>query len=509
MPDRGFPIVLSADRSLMAAHSLLLDGMAASAQSTAWPANLIWPLIARPVAVGGARAHQAPLGVRRIESALVAGGVAAEEMIVAAPERIEQAIGPATRIVGLSSGDPLGVGMTSTTVTGIFGGRPVTSARFQKLLGRVRRRLSAVAPKARVILGGPGVWQARENDEAERALRGLGIDHVVSGYCEANVAQLFRQLRTDGASRPFVLEGQGVAASEIPPIRGASVMGLVEVSRGCGWGCDFCTLADHPMIHLDEETIVADVETNVAAGVANVSLTSEDFFRYGAAGRSVNPQAVIQLLERLNRVPRLATLAIDHANVVSVAAFSDEELAKVRRLLAVGRDAWRPWVNMGVETACGELLRAASGTVKTHPHDPGDWGQLCREQVIRLCRAGYVPMVSLVIGLPGEQAEHVEETIHWVESLVDEPVSIVPVLLTPVCAGAGGRIAAGDLTRRQWDLFRLSMATTFHHLPSLYWQHHRAAGVGLAGRWFKQILGQGYAMRWRVALWRRRRAARP
>jgi radical SAM superfamily enzyme YgiQ (UPF0313 family) len=507
MPDRGFPIVLSADRSLMAAHPLLLDGMAASAQSTAWPANLIWPLIARPVASGGVRAHQAPLGVRRVESALTVGDVSAGEMIVAAPERIEQAIGPATRIVGLSSGDPLGMGMTSTTVTGIFGGRPVTSARFQKLLERVRRRLAAVAPEARVVLGGPGVWQARENDEAERALRDLGIDHVVSGYCEANIAELFRQLR-DGASLPFVLEGQGVAASEIPPIRGASVMGLVEVSRGCGWGCDFCTLADQPMIHLDEETIVADVETNVAAGVANVSLTSEDFLRYGAAGRSVNPRAVIHLLERLNRVPQLATLAIDHANVVSVAAFSDEELAEVRRLLALGRDTWRPWVNMGVETACGELLRSASGTVKTHPHDPGDWGQLCREQVLRLCRADYLPMVSLVIGLPGEQAEHVEETIRWVESLVDEPVSIVPVLLTPVRTGARGRVAAGDLTRRQWDLFRLSMATTFRRLPSLYRQHHRAAGVGLAGRLFKQILGQGYAMRWRYALWRRHRAAR-
>jgi len=36
-----------------------------------------------------------------------------------------------------------------------------------------------------------------------------------------------------------VLPGNWNSAVPIPPIRGASTMGVVEISRGCGLGCFF------------------------------------------------------------------------------------------------------------------------------------------------------------------------------------------------------------------------------------------------------------------------------
>jgi radical SAM superfamily enzyme YgiQ (UPF0313 family) len=287
-------------------------------------------------------------------------------------------------------------------------------------------------------------------------------------------------------------------------------MGMLEVSRGCGWGCRFCTLAAEPMAHLPAATILADAETNLAAGVRNLSLTSEDALRYGAAtGRDVDPEALLDLLAQLARLRGAATLSIDHANVATVARFDDDDLASVQRLLSAGRPGYRVWLNLGVETAAGDLLAANSGRAKLGGCSPAEWADLCRRQVRRLSSAGFLPIVSLVVGLPGETPDHVEQTIAWVESLEDDPVAVVPVFLTPVRAGGGRVVAADDLAHRHWQLLRRSMKRTLKWLPRLYWRHHAAAGVSLARRLLVQAFGRGYALQWEWMLWRRGRAARP
>ena len=504
MRDADFPIVLTADRSLMAAYPLLLDGMAAAGQTTLWSSRLLWPLMAPRVRHHGARARRAPLGLRRIEASLLDAGFSAADVAVVPPEHINRAIGPATRLVGLSSGDPLGLGMNSTTMNGIFGGRPITSDLFLRLLDKVRRRIAAAGAPARLVLGGPGAWQVADDPDA---CRRLGIDHVVCGSCESNIADVARRI-LDAAELPVVIQGQGPAAQAVPALRGPTVMGMVEVSRGCGWGCRFCTLAAQPMIHLPVETILADVRTNLDAGVTNISLTSEDIFRYGSApGRPPQPGAVIALLERLNQRHGVRSMAVDHANVATVSQFTDAQLADVQRLLTLGRHDYRPWVNLGVETADGQLLAGSCGAAKIRPFGPADWGDRCRDEVRRLSRLGFLPMVSLVIGLPGETPEHVDRTLRWVDDLAGEPAAIVPVFLTPVRSDVG-RVAAADLTGPQWTLFRRSMRSTFKWLPGLYWQWQRAAGVSLPRRLLHQILGRGYKLQWQILLRRRERAAR-
>ena len=113
-------------------------------------------------------------------------------------------------------------------------------------------------------------------------------------------------------------------------------MGVVEISRGCGLGCSFCTIARVPMVHLPPETILADVRTNVAAGFENAAVLSEDFFRYGADGMKANPEALIDLLRSIRRIPEVRLIQIDHANVVSVAQYDD------RQLRTHSRSAGRP-----------------------------------------------------------------------------------------------------------------------------------------------------------------------
>ncbi len=146
------------------------------------------------------------------------------------------------------------------------------------------------------MLGGAGAWQLAGN---RRAQEELGIDHVISGYCEGNIGALFARI-LDGEELPGALAGERVAAAEkIPPILGPTLMGGVEISRGCGLGCAFCTLAREPMEHLPMDAVLADAETNLAAGVTDLVLVTEDVFRYGAQGARAQPAALIELVTRL------------------------------------------------------------------------------------------------------------------------------------------------------------------------------------------------------------------
>jgi len=493
----GFPVVLTADRTLMADYRVLFDGMMSNSQTTRAPGFLMKGLLAPRAPGDGVRAGVAPLGLRRIESALLAGGWDRQDVAVVAPERLEGAVGPETRVIGVSSGDPLGVGMNSTTMAGIVGGEAYTGRWFRALAERIRD-LRRSAPRARVVMGGPGAWQLAQDDEARRK---LGVDHVVVGYCEGNVAEVLRRL-AEGEELSRVLVGEPVAARCIPAVSGPTVMGVVEISRGCGLGCGFCTIASTPMGHLSVETVLADVETNLAAGVSNVALISEDFFRYGSKDGRVRPGALLGLLDRVRSLPGTRLIQTDHVNVTSVARFSDAELRQVHRGLVGGGRHDYVWVNLGVETASGPLLAGNGGRAKMRPYGADEWGEVCAEQVRRLGRAGFFPLVSLVLGLVGETPEDVERTTRWVEEVQDERVAVFPMFRAPL--GPGERaFGVADMSPAHWRLFRKCYRLNFKWVPRLYWDNQSGAGVGLWRRVLVQALGRVNVLWWKgLFAWR-------
>jgi radical SAM superfamily enzyme YgiQ (UPF0313 family) len=491
-PSAGYRIVLTADRTLMADYSLLFDGMLAASLTTMSPPALIGNLVMPPAPTIEGRATVAPLGLRRIEAALLDGGFKRDDVAVVPEDELAQAIGSSTCAVGICAGEPTGHGMNSTTMTGIAGGAIYPKAFFDRLLKTVRGRITAAAPKAKVILGGPGAWQVAGSPE--RRLE-LGIDHVVTGYAEGNVADIFRALRVHDPL-PSVIPGEGVSAEAIPLIQGGSTMGVVEISRGCGWGCTFCTLGRTPMQHLPEELIIADIETNIRAGNLNVAALSEDFFRYGATGAEVRPQRVLALLQWMRGIRRLGLIQIDHANARSIAGFNDAQLALVRDLLVGDTGADLPWVNMGVETASGGLLRINGGGAKMGTLKNDQWGDFCAEQLRRLMRAGFLPMVSLVIGLPGETPEDVEATLRWVETFNRERITIFPVLYAPV--DGSDPLTVPALTPLHWQLIRTAYTQNFRWVPRMYWDNQAAAGVPFWKRMLFQVMGQGQALEWRA-----------
>jgi len=489
----GFRIVLSAERILMARYNTLFDGMVAASQTTTTPGFIIKKILA-PRAVGNSiRAPRASLGLRRIESALLNAGENPRDVIIVTEENLKHAIGSETRIIGVSSGDPLGLGMNSSTMEGIGGGRIYSAKYFNKLIAGIGR-LRGNAPEARVVVGGPGAWQFSQNPEKISA---TGIDHVVSGYCENSIADIFKNIAA-GKPHPEIITAECPGANDIPPIRGATTMGVVEISRGCGFGCGFCTLANVPMSHLPEDTILSDVGTNVGLGQNNISLISEDVFRYGGAGAKVCPERLCDLLSRVREIDGVRLVQFDHANIVSVALYSDEQLAEVRRLMVGdGNRHDYVWLNLGVETADGDLLADCGGRPKMGAGDPTEWGEFCMEQIARLEKAGFFPFISLLFGLPGEKTVHVEGTIRWVECLKGRRVAVFPLFYAPVEASAKP-FAIADMTPAHWRLLRMCYRFNFKWIPRLCWDNQTRGGAGLAGRLLIQVFGRMQTLWWKI-----------
>jgi radical SAM superfamily enzyme YgiQ (UPF0313 family) len=261
------------------------------------------------------------------------------------------------------------------------------------------------------------------------------------------------------------------------------------------------------MEHVPPEHILQDVRTNLRGGVRSLSLITEDLFRYGGRGGDVAPGALIDLLERMRDEPQVRLIQSDHANIVSIERYSDEDLAKVRTLLA-GRDAPRDyvWLNLGVETASGRLLAENGGRPKMGAHEPSEWGTVCLEQTRRLAGAGYFPLVSIVLGLPGETPGDVQRTLEWVQALGDMRAAVFPMFHAPLGPEDAG-FGVDDMTRLHWRLLRACYRLNFKWTPRLVWNNQSRAGVGLWKRLLLQAMGRGQVLWWKgLFKWHSRKA---
>ncbi|MBI5819956.1 MAG: B12-binding domain-containing radical SAM protein [Verrucomicrobia bacterium] len=490
----GFPVVLTADRTLMADYATLFDGIMGTVQTDVVPGFIMRRFLSPPVPTAGPRACKAPLGLRRIEASLLRGGFSREDVVIVPPENLAAVVGRDTRVVAVASGDPFGLGMSNTTMTDMAGGRLYTELWFESLLRQIQGLKKRFG--FRVVTGGAGAWQFAQREEQRAA---LGVDTVVTGYAEGVVAELFQKLASGGEPPAFV-HADTPATTDIPAIVGPTSMGVVEISRGCGKGCDFCTVAAEPMLHLPEETILADVRTNLAGGVDNIVLISEDFFRYGTPSHvnGVNPPALKSLVRKIRDLRGLRLIQIDHANIISAARYSDDDLREVYSIMTEGQQHRYLWLNLGVETASGGLLERNMRGGKIRPWKADEWADLCEETCRRVVRAGFFPFISVILGLPGETRDDVRKTVRLIERLYHEKLCVFPIFHAPVLPEHGKAFTIADMTPDHWRLFRLGYELNFKWIPKMYWDNQVGAGSGISKRLFIQVTGRLQSVQWRA-----------
>ena len=488
-------VILVADRTLAARYKALFEGIFATMQTTHIPQFFMKSFIAprEPVDSSG-RACTAPLGLRRMESALLNyTSLEPEDIVCTTPEALLRLLGPWVKIVAFSSSDPLGFGMSNTTTKSFWKGRLYTAHWTESLLCYLKRQKQKYDFK--IVAGGAGFWQfAASPQAAER----LGIDVVFNGYFENKGPQLFSSI-LNGQNHDSSVHQPATAAENIQPIKNASMLGIIELSRGCGRGCRFCTMAKQKAEHLSTDTIISDLQTNLSAGLKSVVSASEDFFRYGATGLKPDFQKLCGLLNEMRKLDGLSFMQLDHANITSVAQLSIDQLKEIRNLLSWKAKTDYLWVNLGMESANGHLV-AENCPGKIAPFTAEDWPQLILDVADRLSNAGFFPVFSIVLGLPGETPNDIAATLKLVKKLAEKPVVIFPVFFEPVTVkDIQSRIGFNleKITPAYLELYTTCYEINFKRVPKLFWDNQRAAGVSLTKRTAMQLLGKLEVQLWR------------
>jgi radical SAM superfamily enzyme YgiQ (UPF0313 family) len=403
--------------------------------------RVVWELLKGkpPPAIGG-RASVAPYALRKLESALLTQHKP-EEIVVAQEDHLEEAIRDDTQVIGVYTMDPLGLGPLTMSYSALFSdtSKPWVRLEFEYLMARLNT--ARAGKKAKLVVGGPGVWELTVLPEQMEA---LGIDLAFQGEADDIVNELFEDFSTGAiygseyfqgfssfgndfrrnwvSHSRFVTRGLGQKQfpnlDEIPLIKGPTVKGVVEVMRGCGVGCDFCEVTLRPLRYYTTEMAKNEVAVNAAAGFTNAWVHSDEIFAYRHEAHFVpNQDAIKELFRAIMSVDGLASANPTHGRISIPAAYPELPRA-ISGIVRAGPDHW-VGVQMGLETG-SERLAAIHMPNKTLPlkiGPDGEWQEIVLKGLVNLNRAYWRPAFTIQVGQMDETPEDNWETVRLVNRM--------------------------------------------------------------------------------------------
>jgi radical SAM superfamily enzyme YgiQ (UPF0313 family) len=465
----GYKIVLTCDRTMASNyHGNMFFGFSACLPQGTLPDWFYYPVFCPAGrADSEGRLMQANYGTRKVEAALLANGFRRDEVILAHPDCLDKVVSSETRILAVSSNDPLGIGPATSTFVQLWGGEGRMAVKLRELLNQpVIRKYS---PK--IFLGGPGAWQLAIHHDRRKE---LGIDCVVVGEGEVTAPQLFHSV-FDGIPTPEVTEGETARDEDIADIVGATIVGIIEATRGCARSCAFCVPSLKKVRSRPLGNIINEVNVNLACNQRGVILHGEDIFLYQSDGLKVNSQAVIELFSRVYHVPGVKWVSASHASLSS-AMSSPETVEGVSEVLELGTDKHpTKALQVGIETGSPRLIaRHMKG--KVYPFRPDDWPEVVEGAFKLLHENHFVSCSTIILGLPEEEPEDVQMTIDLIKRLRPYQSLVVPLLFTPMETTRleyARPFLKTDLTSKHHELIYTCWDHNLHWFPALWKNYGR------------------------------------
>jgi radical SAM superfamily enzyme YgiQ (UPF0313 family) len=458
-------IVLTADETLMSDYNKhVFLGFAACGPKLI-PDWLYTKVFCPPVKEENGRAKYAHCGQRKIEASLLNNGFSQKEVAVVSPKNLKKVISTETKVLCITTHDPLGLGPASTTLSDLVGRETFTSYYFRKLVSNpIIRRYGL-----RIIVGGSGAWQLTD----ERIMAKLGIDCVVIGEGEITGVKVIEKA-LNGETLPSIIEGEVVPLDEIPVIKNPTLNGIVEISRGCGRGCRFCnpTMLNYRCIPM--QRILEESRLNVKAG-NGVLFHAEDVLRYNTKGFVPNEKEVFNLFKEVRKLtPKIGISHFAHASVAS----KPNLIKRLSELLDAGSKSC-PFISgqVGIETGSPELVsKYMKGKAK--PFKPEEWPQMVLESHKILEENNWVPAETIIMGLPGEKREDILKTIELVHLLSEYKSLIVPLHFVPMGNIQGKRFfRMKDALPEHWQLLAACIKHDFKWIYTLIKENLSTVGM--------------------------------
>jgi len=243
------------------------------------------------------------------------------------------------------------------------------------------------------------------------AVNALGFDLVVSGEGE----EIFPRILVDWLSGKIAtgICHAGPAWIDLDKFPGfhptVGYLPPIEISRGCKFGCNFCSvprLFRGTLRHRSVSRIVEIARSyrEISPGRRRVKFLASNAFAYGSAGREPNPKALFELLS-----------AIRAAGYPQICLGSFPSEIRPDFVIPEVLDVVRPFLTnevivIGVQSGIDERLE-----VMHRGHT--------REQAVKalelLKKYDFTPHVDFILGTPGEKASDQRATVEFMEELVE------------------------------------------------------------------------------------------
>lgn len=409
-----------------------------------------------------------PAGARVVERSLLRE-FRSEDLVVCYPENLPQFIGSATRVVAVSTHNPLGVTFAAGVYTSIFGSSksPINSHYALQLFNALKE--SPYRENFKVIVGGSGGWQITQTDSFEE----LGVDSVVEGRSEsADTIELFRKA-IRGDPLPRQLEARHPTTREailFPDKR--TTFGVVEMTTGCGRRCNFCVPDLNPQIDLPKERIMGAVNANVREGNRQISLATEDLFIWGQVQTNIpfffpNREALLDLYSEIVNTPGVEQHVLSHCTMAPavvdpllIKKMSDCLLPKSPlHLPSMSSHPKKKYLAplIGLETGSVRMAKKIMPS-KAVPFSIDHWPSVVLEGLRVFNINNWFPVVTLMVGNPGETDQDVKETLDLIYEIERRHLFafLVPSIFTPLhdtrMESQSGVTETKHLTPLQWQL---------------------------------------------------------
>ncbi|HOL70884.1 MAG TPA: radical SAM protein [Bryobacteraceae bacterium] len=443
-----------------------------------------------------------PAGVRLLEASLLRE-FSPQEVVACYPDDLDRFIGPDTRLVCVSTHNPLGVTFAAGVYASVFGSsrEPINSHYARQLFEKIKN--NPYRANFKVIVGGSGGWQIKQTNTYDE----LGVDCVVEGRSEsADVLELVRRaIRGEPLPREYDASHPRSRDEVLTPDK-RTTFGVVEMTTGCGRRCHFCVPDLNPQLDVPKEKIMRAVRANVREGNKQISLATEDMFIWGQIGTGVpfyfpNREALLDLYSEIVNTPGVEQHVLSHATLAPavvdpllIKKLSDILLDKSPIHLPSHSTHPRKKILsplIGLETGSTRLAKIIMPG-KGAPFSIEDWPSVVIQGLTILNRNNWFPVLTLMIGSPGETDEDVKATLDLVYEIERRKLFafLVPSIFTPLhdtrMQHKKGVTETSELSALQWQLmmkcWKMNLRPGQHS-----WWGPTAWRLGALGLWLYKL----------------------
>jgi len=409
-----------------------------------------------------------PAGARILEASLLRC-FSPDDVIAGYPDDLDQFVGPDTRVVAVSTHNPLGVTFAAGVYTSVFGTskNPINSHYAKQLFKKLAD--SPWRKNFKVIVGGSGAWQIAQTGGSEE----LSIDCVVEGRSEAPETLELFQKAIRGESLPQKVDVPPPKERESILVPGKrTTFGVVELTTGCGRRCRFCMPDLSPQLDMPKEKIMAAVQANVRNGNRQISLATEDMFIWGQVQTDTpfyfpNREALLDLYAEIVNTPGVEQHLLSHSTIAP-AVVDPLLIKKLSGVLLDKSPIHLPAFSthpdkkilsplIGLETGSISLAKKIMPG-KAAPFPIEEWPSVFIQGLTIMNRNNWFPVVTLILGSPDETDEDTKATLDLVYEAERRNLFafFVPSIFTPLqdtrMAGQEGVTETRQMTPLQWQL---------------------------------------------------------